>query len=248
MLEDDALCRPGLRRDRRRRRRRRRLARRARCRDRRLRSLRRRVFPRPRRRPRATSATRCCARWSARGAGVVPAGAILCGDDITPTRFLQADWSGGGGIVLSAGSAASHVAMLARARGVPMVVGARRRSMPRAGDCVLLDAEHGTSCSPGAGGATRALPRGAPRRLPAAARRADACLVRPGRDRRRHAGARAGQHRRSVATSMRIDIAHCDGVGPDAHRVPVRRQRPAGRGDAVRAPIARCWNGPAASR
>jgi phosphotransferase system enzyme I (PtsI) len=52
----------------------------------------------------------------------VPAGAILLADDLTPSRFLETDWRGGG-IALTAGSPASHVAMLARARGVPMVVG-----------------------------------------------------------------------------------------------------------------------------
>jgi phosphotransferase system enzyme I (PtsI) len=52
-----------------------------------------------------------------------PRGAILAGTDITPTQFLEADWSAGGGIALTAGSPTSHVAMLARARGVPMVVG-----------------------------------------------------------------------------------------------------------------------------
>ena len=52
-----------------------------------------------------------------------PPGAILAGEDVTPTRFLETDWSMGGGVALAAGSATSHVAMLARARGVPMVVG-----------------------------------------------------------------------------------------------------------------------------
>ena len=52
-----------------------------------------------------------------------PPGAIVLADDITPSRFLAADWREGGGIALGAGSKASHVAMLARARGVPMVVG-----------------------------------------------------------------------------------------------------------------------------
>jgi phosphotransferase system enzyme I (PtsI) len=52
-----------------------------------------------------------------------PPGAILTGEDVTPTRFLETDWSTGGGLALSGGSATSHVAMLARARGVPMVVG-----------------------------------------------------------------------------------------------------------------------------
>lgn len=52
-----------------------------------------------------------------------PAGAVLAGDDLTPTAFLEADWSRGGAIALSHGSATAHVAMLARARGIPMVVG-----------------------------------------------------------------------------------------------------------------------------
>jgi phosphotransferase system enzyme I (PtsI) len=52
-----------------------------------------------------------------------PPGAILAGEDLTPTRFLETDWSLGGGVALAGGSATSHVAMLARSRGVPMVVG-----------------------------------------------------------------------------------------------------------------------------
>lgn len=51
------------------------------------------------------------------------AGAILIGDDVPPSFFLEADWSKGGAIALTHGSASSHVAILARARGVPMVVG-----------------------------------------------------------------------------------------------------------------------------
>jgi len=48
---------------------------------------------------------------------------IVAGDDISPTTFLAADWTRGGAIALAAGSPSSHVAMLARARGAPMVVG-----------------------------------------------------------------------------------------------------------------------------
>lgn len=50
-------------------------------------------------------------------------GVVLVGKDLTPTRFLETDWSAGGGIALAEGSPSSHVAMLARARGVPMVTG-----------------------------------------------------------------------------------------------------------------------------
>jgi phosphotransferase system enzyme I (PtsI) len=56
-------------------------------------------------------------------ASAAPAGAILVGEDITPSRFLAIDWRQGGGLALSAGSPTSHVAILARSRGVPMVIG-----------------------------------------------------------------------------------------------------------------------------
>lgn len=60
--------------------------------------------------------------------GVQPAprialGSIVLARDMPPSVFLSEDWSEGGGIVLGEGSPTSHVAMLARARGVPMVVG-----------------------------------------------------------------------------------------------------------------------------
>ncbi len=50
-------------------------------------------------------------------------GAILVGEDLAPSLFLETDWTQGGAIALAAGSASSHVAMLARSRGIPMVVG-----------------------------------------------------------------------------------------------------------------------------
>jgi len=55
--------------------------------------------------------------------GVVPPGAVVAAVDLPPSRFLSVDWSRGGALVLTAGSPTSHVAMLARARGVPAVVG-----------------------------------------------------------------------------------------------------------------------------
>ena len=60
-------------------------------------------------------------------------GAVLVGDDIAPTVFLENDWSRGGAIALFRGSTTSHVAMLARARGIPMVVGL--------GACELADGQ-----------------------------------------------------------------------------------------------------------
>jgi phosphotransferase system enzyme I (PtsI) len=43
--------------------------------------------------------------------------------DLPPSRFLAIDWREGGAVLLTEGSRNSHVAMLARARGVPMIVG-----------------------------------------------------------------------------------------------------------------------------
>lgn len=71
-----------------------------------------------------------------------PPGTILYGDDITPSQFLTRDWVQGGAVVLRQGSAASHVAMLARARGVPMLVGVAELD-GATGDPALVDAEGG---------------------------------------------------------------------------------------------------------
>jgi phosphoenolpyruvate-protein phosphotransferase (PTS system enzyme I) len=73
-------------------------------------------------------------------AAAPPPGAIVAADDLPPSRFLEIDWSGGGGVALSRGSATSHTAMLARARGVPMVV--QVDELPHAAEA-LLDAEQG---------------------------------------------------------------------------------------------------------
>lgn len=72
-----------------------------------------------------------------------PPGAILIGRDITPTRFLETDWSHGGGIALSGGSPSSHAAMLARSRSVPMVTGLGFDGAAVHGRG-LLDAERGS--------------------------------------------------------------------------------------------------------
>ena len=60
---------------------------------------------------------------SGEAATALPEGAVFAGEDVTPTRFLSVDWTKGGGIALFSGSPSSHVAMLARSRGVPMIVG-----------------------------------------------------------------------------------------------------------------------------
>jgi phosphoenolpyruvate-protein phosphotransferase (PTS system enzyme I) len=70
---------------------------------------------------------------------------IVAGDDISPTTFLAADWTRGGAIALAAGSPSSHVAMLARARGAPMVVGLGPLSWNgRPPSLALVDGDAGT--------------------------------------------------------------------------------------------------------
>jgi phosphotransferase system enzyme I (PtsI) len=71
-------------------------------------------------------------------------GAILVAADLTPSRFLEIDWARYRGAALEAGSAAGHVALLARARGTPLVVGLRS-ALDRLADGALavLDAEAG---------------------------------------------------------------------------------------------------------
>lgn len=52
----------------------------------------------------------------------IPPGAVVVADDLPPSQFLATDWTDSA-LLLRAGSPTSHVAILARARGVPMVVG-----------------------------------------------------------------------------------------------------------------------------
>jgi phosphoenolpyruvate-protein phosphotransferase (PTS system enzyme I) len=62
---------------------------------------------------------------------------ILVAADILPSAFLTRDWSGGGGVVLGGGSPFSHVAMLARARLIPMIVGVGDRWKNLSGQMVV---------------------------------------------------------------------------------------------------------------
>jgi phosphotransferase system enzyme I (PtsI) len=73
------------------------------------------------------------------------AGDILVADDLTPSRFLELDWRLLSGAAIRGGSATSHVAILARARGVPLIVGLRA-ALDQIPDGVqaVLDAEQGS--------------------------------------------------------------------------------------------------------
>jgi len=69
----------------------------------------------------------------------IPGGAVVCADDLPPSQFLEIDWSRGGGLALLRGSPTSHVAMLARARGIPMIV--QLGTIPGNAHTALLDGE-----------------------------------------------------------------------------------------------------------
>ena len=74
---------------------------------------------------------------------VIPDGAVVVAADLPISRFLAIDWARGGAILLTHGSPTSHVAMLARARGVPMVVGLDGDADAMAGREALVDAASG---------------------------------------------------------------------------------------------------------
>lgn len=86
-----------------------------------------------------------CERVLSRLAGklveAIPRGAIVVADDLAPSRFLATDWSNGG-LVLHRAGATSHVAILARARGVPMLVGVDSAKLAGHSQA-LLDAQNG---------------------------------------------------------------------------------------------------------
>ena len=72
----------------------------------------------------------------------IPDAAVVCADDLPPSRFLEIDWSRGGGLALLRGSPTSHVALLAHPRGIPMVV--QLGSVSARGETAILDGENAT--------------------------------------------------------------------------------------------------------
>ncbi|NRG19000.1 phosphoenolpyruvate--protein phosphotransferase [Rhizobiales bacterium] len=73
-----------------------------------------------------------------------PDGAIVVAGDLTPSAFLELDWTRLSGAALGAGSATSHVSILARARGVTMVVGLGELDETPSGATLALDGRTGT--------------------------------------------------------------------------------------------------------
>ncbi len=143
-------------------------------------------------------------------AQATPPGAVIVAHDMPPSRFLAVDWSAGGAVVLAAGSAASHVAMLARSRGVPMVVGLGFDPASLDGDA-LVDGETGrviVDPDPAAVAAFHARRAEAERDRAAVAAIIDKPAVT--RD-----GTRIAVHLNIAdpAELKTLDPAHCDGIG-----------------------------------
>jgi phosphotransferase system enzyme I (PtsI) len=70
--------------------------------------------------------------------------AIYADDELTPSRFLEIDWTRYVGAATRGGSAAGHVALLARARGTPLIVGLEAGFKTlHDGMLAVLDAERG---------------------------------------------------------------------------------------------------------
>lgn len=139
-------------------------------------------------------------------------GAILVAEDLGPSRFLELDWGRWRGGALMGGSVSGHVAILARARGVPLVVGLDLSAASLvAGADAILDAEKGRLVQYPLGATRVAFSRRMAERQSTAAAEAE-FLPRP-------ATTRSG---RIIAVAINVDEpgavrsvdpAHCDGIG-----------------------------------
>jgi len=142
----------------------------------------------------------------------VGAPAIYVADDIGPSRFLEIDWRAYTGLVLLDGSSSGHVAILARAGGIPLIVGLRAAAAQITdGADAILDAESGRLIQDPAPQTRRRYDLSIAERAAEAARHAEHLG--------RAAVTRAGEPVRvyvNIDDPRRltdIDPATCDGVG-----------------------------------
>jgi phosphotransferase system enzyme I (PtsI) len=73
-------------------------------------------------------------------ATTIAPGSIVVATDLPPSRFLEIVWDGGG-VALTQGSPNSHVAMLARSRGIPMLIDVEQADL-RGHTEALIDTEN----------------------------------------------------------------------------------------------------------
>ena len=140
---------------------------------------------------------------------------IYVGEDLAPSRFLEIDWQNYRGGALLAGSANGHVAILARARGIPLIVGLGAIDLSAAdliaGAEAILDAEEGRLIQDPIRHTREIFTRRMTTRSATAAVEAE-FLPKPAVTR--------GGLRIAVAINVdesgiveRVDAAHCDGIG-----------------------------------
>ena len=138
--------------------------------------------------------------------------AIYVGEDLAPSRFLEIDWKRYRGGALAHGSASSHVAILARAFGVPLLVGLDLALEElTSGVEAILDAEQGRLVLNPQGTTRQSFAERAQQR--AVKREAEAAFL------PRPAVTRSGR-RIAVAINVdepkvvdSVDPSHCDGIG-----------------------------------
>lgn len=147
---------------------------------------------------------------SGRSSRTLLPGSVLAGTDITPSRFLETDWSGGGAIILSEGSPTSHVAMLARARGIPMITGIGDATFEEA-ELALVDAVTGRVMLDPSEDQKRKFERQLAEHE-VELQRTNAYLVGPART-RRGTEIQVMVNIASPDETEAIDISTCDGVG-----------------------------------
>ncbi|HEX3066649.1 MAG TPA: phosphoenolpyruvate--protein phosphotransferase [Dongiaceae bacterium] len=135
---------------------------------------------------------------------------IYVGEDLAPSRFLEIDWQNYRGGALLAGSANGHVAILARARGIPLIVGLGAADLVAGADAIL-DAEEGRLIQDPIRHTRDIFARRMTTRSATAAAEAE-FLPRP--------AITAGGQRIAVAINVdepgiveRVDASHCDGIG-----------------------------------
>ncbi len=140
----------------------------------------------------------------------VAAGSVVVARDLPPSLFMSLDWSQGGAIVLGEGSATSHAAMLARSRGVPMVVGIGP-GIETLDGTLVVDGEQGSVVvAPGAATLAEAA-----RRRTLAARAEGEARARAGEPAITRDGTRIGVMINVALPSdiEDVDPASCDGIG-----------------------------------
>lgn len=145
-------------------------------------------------------------------AAVAGAPAIYVANDIGPSRFLEIDWRAYTGLALLQGSSASHVAILARANGIPLIVGLQT-AVPQLveGADAILDAERGRLIQDPAPQTRRTFDRAIAERMAEAEQHA--------RHLGRAAATRSGESVRVYVNIddprrlAEIDPDTCDGVG-----------------------------------